>query len=164
MLDNLLTTVFGRSKGNRPSGNTPGRNSQGSTSSSGPSSMTGPFTSPIAQMPQPPSLPYPVAPYPATAQSANSFYPSLPFDQPPMSPKSNPQKPYPGGPVDHHSPLDSIPFEAQLTLTKSINLKTIDSLFQEMRQAIEKVDRVDAYLRSRESDYDFKTEQNLMYH
>lgn len=162
VLDNLLTTVFGRSKGKSTNGGS-GRNSQdGGTSSSGPSSMTGPFYTPIAQMPQPPSLPYPVAPYPATAQTANSVYPSLPFDQPPMPlmpPTSNTLK----HDHTHFSPLESVPFEVQLTMTRSTNLVTLDSLFKDMKQAIEKVDRADAYLRSRESYYDFKTEQGPMY-
>lgn len=160
VLDNLLTTVFGRSKG-KPSNSGSGRNSQDG-SSSGPSSMTGPFYTPTTQMPQPPSLPYPVAPYPATDQTANSVYPSLPFDQPPMPP----MPPTPSTLKHDHTnfnPLESVPFEVQLNMTRSTNIVTLDSVFKDMKQAIEKVDRADAYLKSRDSYYDFKTEQGPMY-
>lgn len=163
MLDNLFTSVFGRSKGRTSGSSSRGSQDAGSSQpSSGPSSMTGPFsTSMIPQMPQPPSLPYPVAPYPATAQTANSYYPSLPFSQPPsLPPKSTGHI---SSTSNQFNPLDSVPFEAKLSNSKTVNLAQMDTLFKEMRQEIEKVDRADHYLRSRESDYDFRTEQGLMY-
>lgn len=60
------------------------------------------------------------------------------------------------------SPLDSVPFEAKLTLNNSTNLVSLDQLFKEIKQASEVVDRADAYLKSSQSDYDFKTEQGLI--
>lgn len=65
--------------------------------------------------------------------------------------------------VEHVSPLDYVPFEAKLTLNNSTNLITLDQLFREINKAAEVVERVDVYLRSSHSDYDFKTEQTLTY-
>lgn len=62
------------------------------------------------------------------------------------------------------SPLDQVPFEAKLSLNNSTNLVSLDQLFREIKKAAEVVDRADAYLRSNQSDYDFKIEQNLIYH
>lgn len=174
MLENLFTNVFGR-----PKNKSSGRNSQHDpTSSSGPqansgaSHMTGPFSTSAPQMPQPPNLPYPVAPYPGGTNQPN-YYPSLPYAQPPSMPGSygsgptaNSAQPhgYPTGTLATQiSPLDSVPFEARLTLTNSSNLVSLDQLFKEIKQATDVVDRADAYLKSSHSDYNFKTEQGLIY-
>ena len=61
------------------------------------------------------------------------------------------------------SPLDSVPFEAKLTLSNSTDLVSLDQLFKEIKKAADVVDRADAYLRSNQSDYDFKIEQGLIY-
>ena len=61
------------------------------------------------------------------------------------------------------SPLDSVPFEAKLTLNNSTNLVSLDQLFRDIKKAADVVDRADTYLRSNQSDYDFKTEQGLLY-
>lgn len=61
------------------------------------------------------------------------------------------------------TPLDSVPFEAKLTLNNSTNLVSLDQLFKEIKKAADIVDRADTYLRSSESDYDFKIEQGLIY-
>lgn len=166
MLENLFTNVFGRSKSKGS-----GRNSQSDTPGqmTGSSQMNGPFSMSTPQMPQPSSLPYPPAPYPAQGQSypsASSYYPSLPFSNTPSMPT-----PYGGAAQDniygtlvtnHNSPLDSVPFEAQLTLNNSTNLVSLDQLFKEIKKAADVVERADTYLRSNQSDYDFKTEQGIL--
>ena len=65
--------------------------------------------------------------------------------------------------ANRSSPLDSVPFEARLTLNNSTNLVSLDNLFKEIKKAADVVDRADAYLRSNQSDYDFKIEQGLIY-
>lgn len=62
------------------------------------------------------------------------------------------------------SPLDSVPFEAKLTLNNSTNLVSLDQLFKDIKKAADVVERADTYLKSSQSDYDFKIEQNLIYH
>lgn len=167
MLENLFTNVFGRSKSKGS-----GRSSQGDASGQPPGSgqMPAPFSMSTPQMPQPPNLPYPPAPYPGSNNQQPSYYPSLPFSQPPSMPT-----PYGGGhsmsPGANYgtlapsqiSPLDSVPFEAKLTLNNSTNLVSLDQLFKEIKKAGDVVDRADAYLRSNQSDYDFKIEQGLIY-
>jgi hypothetical protein len=166
MLENLFTNVFGRSKSKSGSG----RNSQSDTpgQTPGSSQMTGPFSS-MPQMPQPPNLAYPAAPYPPFGQPnpASSYYPSLPFSQPPSMPapyggNNDPSNIY-GTLANHHSPLDSVPFEAKLTLNNSTNLVSLDQLFKEIKKTAEVVERADTYLRSNQSDYNFKTEQGILY-
>lgn len=175
MLENIFTNVFGRSKSKSS-----GRNSQHEPTSSGhqanpgASQMTGPFSTSAPQMPQPPNLPYPVAPYPGSLnhpQPTANYYPSLePYNKPPSMPgaygsgsTANSAQPHSYGTLaSQFSPLDSVPFEAKLNLTNSTNLVSLDQLFQEIKQAAEVVDRADAYLKSSQSDYDFKTEQGLI--
>lgn len=173
MLEDLFTNVFGRPK-NKTS-NRQGDSSAGQAS--GLPQMTGPFSTTVSQMPQPPNLPYPVAPYPSLNPSspANSaLYPNLPFSQPPAAPgpygapiagggATQPYN-YPTGTLAAQvSPLDSVPFEIKISLGNSTNLVTLDQLFKDIKKAADVVDRADAYLRSRQSDYDFKTEQGLIY-
>lgn len=170
MLENLFTNVFGK-----PKNKSSGRPSQPDLSSGATTStMTGPFsvsTPQLPQMPQPPSLPYPAAaPYPPIPDhSAN--YPSLPFSQPmPSLPDSYQRKQqpheYPTGTLaasaNHLSPLDSVPFEMKLSLNDSSNHVTLDQLFRDIKKAADVVDRADAYLRSDQSDYNFRTEQSLI--
>lgn len=168
MLENLFTNVFGRSKNKSGSG----RNSQSDTPGQMPSSnqVPGPFSM-SPQMPQPANLPYPPAPYPAYGQQNHptpSYYPSLPFSQPPSMPtpyggnhEPSPSNMY-GTLANHHSPLDSVPFEAKLTLNNSKNLVNLDQLFREIKKTAEVVDRADTYLRSNQSDYNFTTEQSIL--
>lgn len=177
MLENLFTNVFGRPKSksstNRGSQNDPASGASAShlPTSAGP--MTGPFSVSTPQMPQPPNLPYPVAPYP-TGPNANigstHYYPSLPFSQPPSLPGGYAPPPlhpnYPTGtlaPSAQVTPLDSVPFEAKLTLNNSTNLVSLDELFKDIKRAADIVDRADAYLRSSQSDYNFKTESTLIF-
>lgn len=61
------------------------------------------------------------------------------------------------------SPLDSVPFEAKLTLNNSTNLVSLDQLFKDIKKAADVVERADTYLKSSQSDYDFKIEQGLIY-
>lgn len=131
--------------------------------------MTGPFSSSTPQMPQPPNLPYPAAPYPILPPPV-AHYPSLPFSQPTLpgveDHQSDPWSTNTHSTIsrsNQFSPLDSVPFEARFSIDKSTNLTNIDQLFKEMKQNFEKIDRADAYLRSKESDYDFKVEQGLIY-
>lgn len=169
MLENLFTNVFGRAKSKGS-----GRNSQSDAPGQvpGTNQTTGPFSMSTPQMPQPPSLPYPPAPYPPTGQNhpSPSYYPSLPFSQPPSMPT-----PYAGGHNhpdssniygtlvnNHMSPLESVPFEAKLTLNNSKNLVSLDQLFNEIKKAADVVERADTYLRSNQSDYDFKTEHGII--
>lgn len=170
MLENLFTNVFGRPK-NRTSGSARGSSQNDPTGPgqpSGSAQMTGPFSMSAPQMPQPPNLPYPVAtPYPSNPP-ASPYYPSLPFSQPPSLPGpyggANAQQPSNYGTLPSQvSPLDSVPFEARLTINNSTNLVSLDQLFKEIKKTADVVDRADAYLRSSQSDYDFKTEQNLIY-
>lgn len=173
MLENLFTNVFGRPKGRNSSSKSSQHDSATSTPPGQSSSqMTGAFSMPVPQMPQPPSLPYPPAPYPVGGQSqgSSSYYPSLPFSQPPSmpAPYASPNSPgphnYPTGTLvsNQISPLDSVPFEAKLTLNNSTNLVSLDQLFKEIKKAADVVDRADAYLRSNQSDYDFRIEQGLI--
>lgn len=156
----MLENLFGRPK-NKSSGS---RNSQGpatSTPSSSSAQMTGPFVISAPQMPQPPNLPYPAAPYPGDPSASTTYYPSLPFSLPPQMPSG--YKTMHTTSTSAVSPLDSVPFEAKLTLSNSTNLVSLDQLFKEIKKAAEVVDRADAYLRSSQSDYDFKTEQTLIF-
>lgn len=175
MLENLFTNVFGRPKSKTSNKNTPNDQAGISNQPSG-SDMTGPFSMSPPQMPQPANLPYPAAPYPPAGPTptANTYYPSLPFCQPPSLPASHginsiggSSQPfsYPTGTLapSQVSPLDSVPFEAKLTLTNSTNLVSLDHLFKEIKKAADVVDRADVYLRSSQSDYDFKIEQGLIY-
>lgn len=171
MLENLFTNVFGRAK-SKGSGRTSQSDVPNQPPGSGP--IGGPYSMSTPHMPQPPNLPYPPAPYPgANNQQPSSYYPSLPFSQPPSMPT-----PYggsgPGGsvsPGSHYgtiapsqvSPLDSVPFEAKLTLNNSTNLVSLDQVFKEIKKASDVVERADTYLRSNQSVYDFKTEQGLMF-
>lgn len=175
MLENLFTNVFGRPK-NRSSNRHPQHDQTGTSSAS---QMSGPFSASTPQMPQAPNLPYPIAPYPppsasGPAPTASTYYPSLPFSQPslpgayassPAAPSSSGQPfNYPTSTLPNQiSPLDSVPFEAKLTLNSSTTLVSLDQLFNEIKKASDVVDRADAYLRSSQSDYDFKIEQGLLY-
>lgn len=170
MLENLFTNVFGRPK-NKPSGRNLQHDSAGTSldpSAAGSAQMTGPFSAQVPQMPQPPNLPYPPAPYPSNVGSlsnSTAYYPSLPFSQPPPLPGtygSNSSNQY-NTMAAQVSPLDSVPFEAKLTLSNSTDLVSLDQLFKEIKKAADVVDRADAYLRSNQSDYDFKIEQGLIY-
>ena len=170
MLENLFSNVFGRTK-NKPSG----RNSQSDASSGNHGQMTGPFSMPTPQMPQPPNSLYPATPYPLhEGHSTNqppSFYPRLPFQQPSSMPTSYGSGSGGGTANSHYgtlvhkqlSPLDSVPFEAKLTLNNSTNLVSLDQLFKEIKQAADVVERADEYLKSAQSDYDFRIEQNLIH-
>lgn len=172
MLENILTNVFGRSKSKTSSNSVRNPQDMGSASSTqNPAvpEMTGPFS---VQMPQPPSLPYPPpAPYPPYSSNQNAaMYPALPFSQPALPVAGGQQADgWPNsqystiGHSNHYSPLDSVPFEARFSSSKSSNLSSLDQLFKELRQTIDKVDRADTYLRSKGSDYDFKVEQGLIY-
>lgn len=171
MLENLFTNVFGRPK-NKVSNRQSNDSSAGQNS--GPPQMTGPFSTSVPQMPQPPHFSYPAAPYPSSnPSSANpALYPSLPFSQHPAAPGpygvpaggSNQPYNYPTGTLAAQaSPLDSVPFEIKFSLGNSTNLVTLDQLFKDIKVAADVVDRADAYLRSGQSDYDFKTEQGLIY-
>lgn len=169
MLENLFTNVFGRPKNKSTSNrqNDSTGPSLGQTSGSS-SQMTGPFSATTnVQMPQPPNLPYPAAPYPSfnSAQANSALYPSLPFSQPPAAPGGSHQPySYPTATlVAHNSPLDSVPFEVKFSLSNSTNMVSLDQLFKDIKQAADVVDHADAYLRSSQSDYDFKTEQGLIY-
>jgi len=145
MLENLFNNVFGRPKSKASS-----RNSQNEPS------MSGPFSTTIPQMPQPPSMPNPPAPYPT---SIGQFYPSLPFSQPPSMPSA-----YTGTLIAKQaSPLDSVPFEARLSLNESTNLLSLDQIFRDIKKATDVVERADSYLKSDQSDYNFKIEQALIY-
>lgn len=55
-----------------------------------------------------------------------------------------------------------MPFEAKLTINSSNTLVSLDQLFKEIKRTTDIVDRADAYLRSSQSDYDFKVEQGLV--
>lgn len=170
MLENLFTNVFGRPKGRSSSGRNSQHDQTPTTHSAGPMPphMTGPFSMSAPQMPQPSNLPYPPAPYPQVPYPAGgpdrSIYPSLPFSQP-FGASNAPGPSYPTGTLatsNQISPLDSVPFEAKLTLNNSTNLVSLDQLFKEIKKAADVVDRADAYLRSNQSDYDFRTEQGLI--
>ena len=183
MLENLFTNVFGRPKNKssvRNSQQDPNNTSTTGLQPAGSAQMTGPFSSSMPQMPQPSTLPYPpAAPYSShnigPTPTPSTYYPSLPFSQPPPLPGGYGAHhgPPDGNPRPHHyptgtlssnvSPLDSVPFEARLTLNNSTNLVSLDQLFKEIKKSAEVVDRVDAYLRSNQSDYDFKTELGLMH-
>ena len=170
MFENIFSNVFGKPRGRSSRS---GPNDSPNQTSHGSSPMTGPFSSAYPQMPQMPQLPnspYPPAPYPMGAQTSTSIYPSLPFSQ-------NPSMPMPGGPnsPNHHSypsgtmarsnqvsPIDSVPFGVQLSLNNSTNFANLDQLFKEIKKAADIVDRADTYLRSNQSDYDFKIEQGLI--
>lgn len=173
MLENLFTNVFGRPK-NKSGGRNSQHDSTGTSTgqAAGSAQMTGPFSMSTPQMPQPSSLPYPIAPYPSNPSPLpTAYYPSLPFSQPPALPGAYssvaPNQPYnyPTGTLlaSQISPLDSVPFEARLTLNNSSNLVSLDHLFKEIKKAADVVDQADAYLKSSQSDYDFKTEQGLIY-
>lgn len=172
MLENLFTNVFGRPK-NKTSNR---QNDSSAGQASGQPQMTGPFSTTVTQMPQPPNIPYPAAPYPSLSpSSANpALYPNLPFSHQPALPGPYGSPSAGGGSTQPYnyptstlaaqvSPLDSVPFEIKLSLGNSTNLVTLDQLFKDIKKAADVVDRADAYLRSSQSDYDFKTEQGLMY-
>lgn len=168
MFENLLN-VFGKSKQKSNGGRAPNDLNSTLPNQPGTSQMTGPFSSSTPQMPQPPNLPYPPAPYPPN-HSSSQMYPPLPFSQPSMpssssaQPDSWQQSSYSTiAHNNHYSPLDSVPFEAALPKGTTTNLVSLDKLFKDSRQAIDKVNRTESYLRSKESDYDFKVEQGLIY-
>lgn len=171
MLESIFTNVFGRPK------NKTHRSSQQHDSIGGqplnPASgtMTGPFSTSAPQMPQPPSLPYPPAsPYPGPQATASHYYPSiqpLPFSAPPLptTPGSSQPNPYNnnyGTMANKFCWVDQVPFEAKLTINSSNTLVSLDQLFKEIKRTTDIVDRADAYLRSSQSDYDFKVEQGLV--
>lgn len=171
MLENLFTNVFGRPKNKSSSRHS--QNDAGNIPSA--SQMTGPFSVSTPQMPQAPNLPYPIAPYPpSNINGPQPFYPSLPFSQPSLpgayasgpavaTPPGQPFN-YPSHTLSNQiSPLDSVPFEAKLTLNSSTTLVSLDQLFQDIKKSSDVIDRAEAYLRSSQSDYDFKTEQGLLY-
>lgn len=156
MLENIFVNVFGRSKSSKNSKNQAQTNQQQSTAAG----MMGPFSGP--SMPQPPALPYPPpAPYPAS-----SFYPQLPFSQhtDDASALNDPTNNYQRGsmPNNHVAPLDSVPFETNLTLGSSSNLTSLDNLFKDIKQSADIVDQVDNYLKSNQSEYDFKVERGFL--
>lgn len=162
MLESLFTNVFGRPK-NKSSNRGNPQNEPSSGNPAGPNAqMTGPFSASVPQMPQPTNLPYPIAPYPAGSgsdQAPAHYYPPLPFSQPPSLPHAYQPQNYPTGTLAAQvSPLDSVPFEANYT-----NLTGLSKIFTEIKQAADVVDRADSYLKSSQSDYDFKTEQGLIY-
>lgn len=170
MLESLFTNVFGRPKNKSSS-----RNSQGDASNVPNSNqMTGPFSMSTPQMPQPPSSMYPPAPYPPAGSSSidqpASYYPSLPFSQPPAMPQpyggshpsGMPSNPYGTIVSKQWNPLDSVPFEAKLSLDSSSNFVSLDQLFKDIKRAADAVERADTYLKSNQSDYRFETERELI--
>lgn len=177
MLESLFTNVFGKPKSKSTTRNSQDNSAGGPSSSNnqqlpGQSQMTGPFSASAMQMPQPPNLPYPIVP-PShqNTDGSSSFYPPLPFSKPPTMPApynagSSHNQPfsYPTGTLTNQqtSPLDSVPFEFRFSSSNSSDLVSLDQLFKKVKDASNVVERADAYLRSGQSDYDFKVEQSVI--